>query len=178
MARLVGQQLDWEVYDANLLDKIAQQYNESRFMLDLVDETASSWVYDLWGALMDRRAVSHERYAIQVSRLIRVLARAGSAVFVNRGAQFVLPRARTCAVRIVAPEAFRAQRVRQRYNVSLQQALDSIRRTDDGRRNFILRFFRHDINDPHLYDLVLNVEQLGPTGAAEQIVHAVRRAAG
>ena len=56
----------------------------------------------------------------------------------------------------------------------MQDALDWIHRTDRGRREFIQRFFRQDINDPHLYDLVINVERFGPAGAAEQIVHAVR----
>ncbi len=175
VARLVGERLGWEVYDANLLDRVAQRYKEPRLMLDLVDETESSWVYDVLGTWMDRQIIPHEKYVVQVSHVIQALARNGKGVFVGRGAQFVLPRSQTFAVRIVASEAFRAQRVRQRHNVSLQEALDAIHRTDCGRREFIQRFFRHDVNDPHLYDLVLNVEQLGPTGAAEHIIHAVRR---
>ena len=146
-------------------------------MLDLVDETESNWVYDVLGTWMDRQIIPHEKYAVQVSRMIQILARAGNTVFVGRGAQFILPRSKTFAVRIVAPEAFRAQRVRQRQNVELQEALASIRRTDRGRRESIQRFFRQDINDPHLYDLVINVERFGPDGAADQIVHAVHRVA-
>jgi cytidylate kinase len=174
VARLVGERLGWQVYDKNLLDQVAQRYKEPRLMLDLVDETESNWVYDILGTWMDRRIIPHEKYAVQVSRLIRILARTGNAVFVGRGAQFVLPRSTTFAVRIVAPEAFRAQRVRQRRNTASQEALDWIHRTDRGRREFIRRFFRQDVNDPHLYDLVVNVEQFGPVGAADQIAHAVR----
>ena len=119
VARLVGGHLGWEVYDANLLDQVAQRYNESRLMLDLVDETESNWVYDVLGTWMDRQIIPHEKYVVQVGRMIRTLARAGNAVFVGRGAQFLLPRSKTFAVRIVAPEAFRAERVRQRHNVGL-----------------------------------------------------------
>jgi cytidylate kinase len=176
IARLVGERLGWKVYDGNLLDQVAQRYNEPRLMLDLVDETQSNWVYDVLGTWMDRQIIPHEKYAVQVGRVIHILGRAGSAVFVGRGAQFVLPRSQTFAVRIVAPEAFRVQRVRERHNVALQEALDAIRRTDRGRREFIRRFFHQDINDPHLYDLVVNAERLGPAGAADEIVHAVRPA--
>ena len=175
MARLVGEHLGWEVYDRNLLDQVAQRYKESRLMLDLVDETESNWVYDVLGTWMDRQIIPHEKYVVQVSRMIQILARAGNAVFVGRGAQFLLPRSKTFAVRIVAPEAFRAERVRQRHNFGLPEALDWIHRTDRGRHEFIQRFFHQDINDPHLFDLVINVERLGPAGAADQIVHAVRR---
>ncbi len=177
VARLVGEHLGWEVYDTNLLDQVAQRNRESRLMLDLVDETESNWVYDVLGTWMDRQIIPHEKYMAQVSRMIQILARAGKAVFVGRGAQFLLPRSKVFAVRIVAPEAFRAERVRQRRNVRLAEALDWIHRTDRGRREFIQRFFRQDINDPHLYDLVINVERVGIEGAAEQIVHSVRHAA-
>ena len=173
----MGERLGWEVYDRNLLDQVAQRYKESRLMLDLVDETASNWVYDVLGTWMDRQIIPHEKYVVQVGRMIQILARAGNAVFVGRGAQFLLPRSKTFAVRIVASEAFRAERVRQRHNAGLPEALDWIHRTDRGRREFIRRFFHQDINDPHLYDLVINVERLGPAGAADQIVHAVRRGA-
>lgn len=177
VARLVGELLGWKVYDRNLLDQVADRYQESRLMLDLVDETEGNWVYDVLGTWMDRQIIPHGKYAVQVSRMIQILARAGNAVFVGRGAQFLLPRSKTFAVRIVAPEAFRAQRVRQRHNVELPEALDSIRRTDRGRRESIQRSFRQDINDPHLYDLVINVERFGLDRVADQIVHAVRHAA-
>ncbi len=177
VARLVGKDLGWEVYDKNLLDQVAQRHKESRLMLDLVDETESNWVYDVLGTWLDHTVIPHEKYVAQVSRMIQVLARSGNAVFVGRGAQFLLPRAKTFSVRIVAAEAFRAQRVAQRHGGVLQEALDRIHRTDRGRHEFIERFFRRDVNDPHLYDLVLNVGRLGPAGAADQILHAVRRAA-
>ncbi len=106
IARMVGERLGWKVYDGNLLDQVAQRYKESRLMLDLVNETESNWVYDVLGTWMDRQIIPHEKYAVQVGRLIQAVARNGSAVFVGRGAQFVLPRPQTFAVRVVAPEAF------------------------------------------------------------------------
>jgi len=177
VARLIGEQLGWELYDKNLLDRTAQRYNESRLMLDQVDETASNWVYDMFGTWMDPHVVPQLKYMVQVGRMIQILARAGNAVFVGRGARFLLPRSKTFAIRIVASDGFRAERVQQRHNVGLSEALDWIHRIDRGRQKFIQRFFHQDINNPHLYDLVLNVERLGPAGAAEQIIHAVRCAA-
>ena len=47
---------------------------------------------------------------------------------------------------------------------------------DAGRRDFIRRYFHHDITDPHLHDLVINVQRTGTEGVAELIVFAVRTA--
>jgi cytidylate kinase len=175
IAQIVGSRLNWKVYDSNLLDEVAQRNKLPRFMLNLVDETVSNWLYDVFFPWMDSQVVSQEKFVVQVSRVIRTLSRGGNAVFVGRGAQFLLPRSKTLAVRIVAPEAFRAQYVEKRRHVGSQQALDSIRRTDRGRRDFNRHFFHHDISDPHLFDLVINAGQFSPAEAAEQIVQAVRR---
>ena len=101
-------------------------------MLDLVDETQSNWVYDVFGTWMDPQIIPHEKYVVQVSRMIRILSRGGNAVFVGRGGQFVLPRSNTLAVRLVAPEAFRAETMRKQHNTGLAEALDWIHRTDRG----------------------------------------------
>lgn len=176
VARLVGEQLGWEVYDKNLLDRTAQRYNESRLMLDQVDETAGNWIYDVFGTWMDPHVIPHVKYMVQVGHMIQVLARAGNAVFVGRGAQFLLPRSKTLAVRIVASETFRVARVQQRQSFGRLEALDWMHRADRGRQAFIQHFFHRDINDPHLYDLVLNVERLSPAAVVDHIVRAVCRA--
>ena len=48
-----------------------------------------------------------------------------------------------------------------------------IRDADEGRREFVKRYFHRDIHDPLLYDLVINVQYLGTAQAVEQIVAAL-----
>jgi cytidylate kinase len=174
IARLVGEQLGWEVLDKNLLDQIAERFHESRTMLDLVDETSVNWVYDVLGTWMDRRIVPHEKFVSQLSRVVLAMTRHGSAVFVGRGAQFLLPRDKTLAVRIAASERYRLAQIMRRQALSEIQARRFLHETDQGRHEFVERFFRHDINDLHLYDLVINVEHLGPQGVADQILAALK----
>ena len=176
VARLVAEALGWNDYGQNLRDHVAQWYKEPRLMLDLVDETVGNWMYDMFGPWMDRHLITHEKFLSQVGHMIQILARRGPAVFVGRGSQFLLPRAASLAVRLVAPEAYRVERVQQRRNFATRgEARRWVRQVDSGRRDVIRRFFHHDITDPQLYDLVINVERLGTAGAAEQIVFAVRR---
>ena len=174
IARLIGDRLGWEVYDKNLLDQVAKRFGESRLMLDLVDETRGNWVVDLLGAWMDRKIVTHDKYFAHVSRVIQSLAHHGNAVFVGRGAWFLLPHHKTLAVRIVAPERYRMERIMEARKLSAAEARKFVEETDRGRREFIEHSFRQDVNDPHAYDLVLNVARLGTAGVVDQIVATVR----
>jgi cytidylate kinase len=173
IARRLGERLGWKVYDKNLLDQVAERFHESRLMLDLVDETPGNWAYDVLGAWMDRSVITHQRYMAHVTRVIRSLSRGASGIFVGRGAQFLLPREAVMAVRIVAPERWRLGQIMKMKNLSDVRARQFLRETDEGRREFIERFFRRDIHDPHLYDLLVNVEHLGLDGAVELIVLAL-----
>jgi len=175
IARLVGQQLGWPVWDKNLLERIAERYRLDRAMLELVDETESSWLYDVLGTWMDCRIVSHDRYVSYLTRVILAVTRQHHCVLVGRGAQFLLPPDKGLAVRIIAPMEVRAQRVMQQMGLSASQARRYIEETDRGRREFVRRFFHRDIDDPNLYDLVINTARQGIDGAVRQILSAVCR---
>jgi cytidylate kinase len=172
VARLVGQRLGWDVLDKNLLDQVAGRFHVPRRMLELVDETKSNWVYDVLGTWMDPKLVPHEKYAAYVTRVVQAVAKTGGGVFVGRGAQFLLPREKVLAVRIVAPEKFRVARIMQQRKLSAAKARRWMIETDNGRREFVAEHFHHQIDDPHLYDLVLNTERLEIAGAASLILAA------
>ena len=175
VARLLGQKLGWEVLDRTLLDRVAERLHEPRTMLDLVDETHSNWAYDVLGAWMDGQIVTHEKYVACLTRVIRAAGRRGNVIFVGRGAQFLLPPKTGLAVRLVASEKFRVAKIIERQSLSEPEARRFMLKTDRDRRQFVGRYFHHDVSDPHLYDLVLNVERLGPAATAEQIVAALCR---
>lgn len=176
IAEAVGRQLGWEVLDKNLLDQMAQRFQLSRPMLELVDETHSTWAYDILGPWLDRGIVTHEKYVIRLSRVVHAAARRGNVVFVGRGAQFLLPRDRGLAVQIIASEKHRIGRIMAKYEMQETAARHMVAVLDRGRRELVAKFFHHDVADPHLYDLVINVEFLGPQAAADLIVAAWQRA--
>jgi hypothetical protein len=175
VAELVGQRLGWEVLDKNLLDYVADRYRLSRPMLELVDETTADWAYNILGSWFDRRIVSHGKYVAHLSQVVLAAARRGSVVLVGRGAQFLLPRDQGLAVRIIAPMEFRVRKIMGRHGLGGAEAQRFITRVDRGRRQFVEQFFHRDIDDPHLYDLVINVARRGPAATAEQIVNAYCR---
>ena len=174
VAQLLGQRLGWEVLDKSLVDQVAERFRLSRSMLDLVDETKATWVYDLLGPWADRRIVPHEKYVVDLQRLIVAAARRGKVIFVGRGAHFILPPARGLSVRFVASEKFRAERLAKLMEFTFEQAKHYLTELDKNRREFVSRFFHRDIADPHLYDLVINTERLGLPATADLIAGICR----
>ena len=175
IAEMVGEDLGWEVLDKNLLDRVANRFRLSRLMLELVDETTSNWAFDILGTWLDRRIIPHGKYVAHLGQVALGAARRGNVVFVGRGVQFLLPRESGLAVRIIAPQKYRVDQIMRRRACTAAVARQYIKEIDGGRREFVRRYFHRDIDDPHLYDLVINTEGLGPVGAVEQILTAIRK---
>ncbi|MGA2619973.1 MAG: cytidylate kinase-like family protein [Thermoguttaceae bacterium] len=173
IARLVGEAIGWEVLDRKLLECVAERYHTSPAVLELVDETTRNWITELFGNWIAPASVSQMQYVCRLSRVILMAARAGKVIYVGRGAQFVLPHERGLSVRLVAPLKYRVQQIMERRHLSFEEARDYVVKTDAGRQECARQYFHHDIADPHLFDLVVNVEKLGPERAAHLIAGAL-----
>jgi hypothetical protein len=173
IARLVGEATGWEVLDRKLLECVAERYHTSPAVLELVDETTANRITEMFGNWIHPASVSQMQYVCRLSRVILMAARTGKVIFVGRGAQFVLPHERGLSVRIVAPQNYRVRQIMERRHLSFEEARDYVVKTDAGRQECASQYFHHDIADPHLFDLVVNVEKIGPERAARLIVDAL-----
>ena len=174
VAQRIGQELGWQVMDGNVLDQIAEKYHMPKEMLQLLDETHSSIISNILGALIDQSLISPEKYVIHLGRMILAAARRGKVVFVGRGAPYVLPRAGGLTIRIVAPEEFRIQRIMKRLNLNAVEARRRMEKVDRGRSEFVQRYFHRDIANPRHYDMVVNSGRLGIDAATNLILVALR----
>jgi hypothetical protein len=59
--------------------------------------------------------------------------------------------------------------VQKRYDIGRKTALEFIRTEESGRRRYLKKYFRQDIDDPLLYHLVINTDLLGHKLAARVI---------
>ena len=173
VAEVLGQELGWEVLDKGVLDQLADKYQLSRPTLEAVDETTMSWAYDIFGTWLDREIISHEKYLTRLNRIFLTAAKKGNAIFVGRGAQFLLPRDRGFSVRLVASESYRLHQLMERHELPLAKARQLMVRLDRGRRQFVRHFFHQDVDDPHIYDLTINVERFGIEKTVDLIIHTM-----
>jgi hypothetical protein len=176
IGRAVSEELGWRVLDRELLALVAKAASCSPSDVELIDETGMRWVMELFNHWIDRAPVSHEKYLLCLSAVLRAAIRQENAVIVGRGAHFLLPRAHGLVVRIIAPKHFRIEQVQRLRGMNARQARDWVEQTDRDRRDFVAQHFHHDVNHLHLYDLVINVEKFGMEGAVRQIAQAAREA--
>ena len=174
IGRAVSEELGWRVLDRELLALVAKAASCSPTDVEMVDETSMRWVTELFNHWIDHAPVNHEKFLICLAAVLRAATRNDNVVVVGRGAHFLLPRAEGLVVRVIAPKQFRAEQVQRVRGLSSREALEWVEQTDRERRQFVEQHFHHDVNDMHLYDLVLNVEKLGIAGTAKQIAATAR----
>jgi len=173
IARLVGKMTGWADFDRELLECVAERYRTSPAILKLVDESTTDGISEIFdnGILPD--CVAQTEYLLHLSRVILMAAQAGKAIYVGRGAQFLLPHRRGLIVRLVASPGYRVQQIVERRHLNYDKARDYVEKTDAGRQESARQYFHRDIADPHLYDLMINVERIGPQRTAQLIADAL-----
>lgn len=177
IAQRLGLRLSFQVLDKELLEFMAEKYHLPLHMLEVVDETTANWFHEALAKWLDHRAVTQAEYVGRMGRFILLAAQYGEAIFVGRGAQFLLPEERGLRVRIVGSRESRIDRVMELHSMNRSEATQFVESTDRGRAEFVHRYFGADAADPHLYDLVVNMDHLDPLHAAELITSAFRLAA-
>ena len=173
IARLVGTRLNWRVYDHELIEAIAHRMELPIEEVRALDELAPSAIQDWLLPLREEYYAPQEAYLDHLAKLIQAIGQAGESVIVGRGAGFLLPRASTLMVRVIAPLKSRAQRMAERLGVSTRTARRAARDLDRRHDKFCRTMYRVDPASPHQYDLVLDSQSLGLTIATQLIVHAV-----
>jgi cytidylate kinase len=78
-------------------------------------------------------------------------------------------------VRLIAPVEFRVGQLIKSRNLSREDALKYIEAVDKERQAWTRLLYGQDPLDPHLYDLVINLNTLQVEGAADMVAGAVQR---
>lgn len=151
VGRRLAELLGWELLDRELLHQAGQVEHMSDAELESLDEKALS--------MTDRFRLHppHERYLHGLTEVARKAAARGQVVLVGRGTRQLLRDAPNALhLRLVAPRAWRAQRMAQREQWSPEQALARCAEVDRTRQRFNYYFFGKTALQPTHYDLVVN----------------------
>ena len=174
IAAALAARLKWPRFDKEILQAMAGDDATRHKIYESLDEYDLSWWEEAFRSVTDPEFTRNDYFRRLVKTTLS-LARQGSAVFVGRGADLMLPQNLGFRVRIVAPVAMRLQRFADRHGMNLKQAGDIVTRIDRERAEFVRQHFRVDINDPTRCDLTVNMEHFSIDQAVEAIL-AVRTA--
>ena len=165
----------WMVFDRNLAKQVLADHelsqNLERFMVEYARLPVEAIVEELLGLHPTQWTLVQ-----QTTKTILRLASLGRAILVGRGAEVITRRLPLVFhVRLVAPLEKRIQHASQYYNLTEEEAAKMIKESDHARRRYLRRYFDADIDDPLVYDLVLNTGRLGFARTADLIAHAAMR---
>jgi cytidylate kinase len=181
VAREVGNLLKWQVYDHELLERIAQEMGLRTALLESVDERQQSLLRECIGALLSAPArsdwmplLAESSYVHHLVETVLGLGVHGECVIVGRGAPFILPPATTLRVRLIGPVKERIAALKKTLRIPEKEAARQVRTVDRERHDFVRDHFLKDPADPRNYDLVLNATRLPTAAQASLIVDALR----
>jgi cytidylate kinase len=170
VARLVSEGLKVELFDDHRLQeeaiKIGLELKE--FKVEELKDVDSRKAPGLFHRILHIRS---EIYLDCVEALVYEAAKKGDGVIIGHGSQMLLQDFE-CAlhVHIYASESTRIQNLMTQKGLSEEAARKLILKSDHEQKGFFQFAFHMDWNDPSLYDLIINTEQIGLDLAARIIM--------
>lgn len=158
IAEQISTDLEIDFFDSEIVDKIAENADVNRRVVETLDEQDNSIVLEWLSTLTAERYLWAYEYLDQLTKLIGTIGAHGHAVILGRGASYILPKEICLRVLVVAPLEIRIENVRKAYKVSEKVARQNVMGKESDRVAFIRRYFHADMLDPVNYDLVFNME--------------------
>ena len=164
----------WVFLDKNLLAHALATHNLPERLAQHLPEDKISEIKAVVGELVGLHPSLWE-LEHKVAEAILQLANVGQVVIAGRAAYLItrsLPGG--FHVKLAASAEVRIGRMMRLLNCDGAAAAAHIRKTDRARRRFVRTRFERDPDDPHLYDLVINTDQMSPGAVARIILEGLR----
>jgi cytidylate kinase len=158
IGRALARSLGWDFADREIITKAAESFGEG--VMDVrhaIEEKPTLW---------DRFRQSQRRYKAYVEAIVLEMAARDNVVLVGRASTVILGDVpHVLRVRVIAPEAMRAQRIEREQGLTPAAALEFVRDSDRDLAARVRFFYNLDWEEPLLYDVILNTERLGVSRA-------------
>lgn len=174
IAQELARQLKLDLFGGQVVREIAKSARMSERVIESLDEKRRSWLNELVEAMERKRHLWDYEYLSHLTKIILTASEHGPAVFLGRGANFILPRDKTFRIRVIAPHEVRIRNFAAEFGKSEEEAEQYVKDIDSDRRAFIRKYFRADGADPLNYHLVVNTEDIGINDAVEIITTALK----
>jgi len=131
---------------------------------------------DMPANFFERFTRRKERYILAMQATLGELMADGNGIYCGLAGQFIFQG--LCGVfkvRLVAPIDYRITATISNMRVSHEEAVRYIRDADERRSKWGQQMFGVDLNNPDLYDLVVNLEHMSLETAADMITGIIKR---
>ena len=168
-------QRPWTVFDKNLVEQVLADHNLPKEIARYMPEDRISQIRDMVEELLGLHPPSWTLLR-QSTETILHLAELGNVILVGHGTNVITAQLENVFhVRLVGSEEERVKSLEQYYHLKHKAAVDFMRKEDRGRRRYLRRYFRTNIDDPLLYHLTINTDRFSHEEATQLIGDAVLR---
>lgn len=148
----------WAVFDKELIQKVIEEHEFPVVFERYFVESSTPLIEDILEGLFGLHP-PQEDLVRSMNETILHLAMLGYVILVGRGASIItrkLPNG--THVRLVGSFEKRVAHIKEFLNLPENQAREYVMKEDHDRRAYIKQYFRKDIGDVSLYDLVINTD--------------------
>jgi hypothetical protein len=174
MAERLSERLGWPLYDKNIILEIAKEIKDDPKRVEFLDERYRAKFWEYVEAFSVSSKVLQEEYILYLKRFLRMLGRMGNCIIVGRGANFVIPPSKALRIRCVGSPPGWREILKRYYGLKDEEVERKVKEWNEEQRRFIEKFFGADINDPHHYDLILNLDYYPLERAMRVVLEAYR----
>jgi cytidylate kinase len=159
--------LGYQFAERDIISKAADRFG--------VDVARLSHAVEERPTLVDRLNTAQRRFAQYVEATVQEMAARDDIVLVGLASTIILAgMPHTLRVRVTAPEGRRAERVAQAQGLDPTAALDFVRQSDRERGGRVWFLYHVDLENPLLYDLVINTARLEAEEGARLVQQALQ----
>ncbi len=160
LASRLAQKLGYLRIDREAIDAICSHSGYVKRIVESLDDRNRSELALLVEGVFAGQMVDHSDYFRHLYQVTVSMSRLGGVILMGRGGNFILGPNQGLHLRVVAPHATRVDNLVRYRNLAAVHAKEYIAKSDSDRRQFILRQFNADIDDPSRYDLIINTALL------------------
>src|SRR6056297_3117314 len=186
LGKRVAKELGYTLVDEDIVQMVAERAKVSKKTVKSMEKEAGGSLLRFMNYLISQKQINRiledhrgyldeEVYVNTLTQIITDLAEEGNCVIVGRGGQYVLrEHADAFHLLLVANHEDRVRFMMETYNMTKDQAANTIRVHGKRRHNLYRKFGKEDYDDPLLYHLVLNMSKLSMQKATETAVKLVK----
>jgi hypothetical protein len=169
----LSKRLGWHIFDEEIIGYIAENNHISERMVRQLDQRSESNIQNMVERFLktiESNSFGGDDYFESLLLTLMYLARQGSAIFVDRGANFaLLNESHGLRIRVTASREVRIGRFSERWKVSREEASQRLHDIDEEKKKFVRHYYWHEIDDTQFYDAIFNTDRTSARQVASSI---------
>ncbi|MBF0624226.1 MAG: cytidylate kinase-like family protein [Magnetococcales bacterium] len=175
IARRLAKELEVPLYDGELLKAVVKEAKEDKFLLEALDERATSLMDDLLHGFFSKKSTTKSAFFRYMGKVILSISAQGG-VIVGRGAHLLIPENRpVLRVRLEGSDEVCIKRLAKRLDIKKSEAARRMRQVNEERAEFVKTVFKKHPTNQLQFDLILNTDTFDEAAAVKVILAAAKQ---